>query len=342
MNKLISNDKILDLVKLLKCHNKKIVFTNGCFDIVHLGHIKLLQKCKEFGTVIVGINGDVSVKRLKGKTRPINEIAYRVEFLSHLDYVDYIIVFDEDTPINLIEQISPDYLIKGNDYEPIEIVGYDYVTSYGGKVLTFGFNINQSTTQIVSKTHIYDKICENITMRINNFKKLLNNGEFKDEILNSISILKNVFDNGGKLFIAGNGGSAEQANHFVSELMGHYLKTDKYLPAISLCDNVSLLTSLANDYSYAEVFKKSFSPLASKNDCLFLITTSGNSENILVALKQAKHIGIKTIMLTSTTVSKEACGLSDCVIKVPDEQSHTIQEAHLFVIHYLSEVLKSE
>ena len=222
MNKLVANHQILDLVKLLKSQNKKIVFTNGCFDIVHLGHIKLLEKCKEFGSVIVGINSDASVKRLKGETRPINNIDYRVDFLSHLEYVDHIVIFEEDTPKNLIEQISPDYLIKGSDYEPTEIVGYSHVTSYGGKVLTFGFNVNQSTTQILNKTQAYDDLCKNITTRTNKFKDLLNYGEFKDGVLNSISILKNVFENGGKLFVAGNGGSAEQANHFVAELMGHY------------------------------------------------------------------------------------------------------------------------
>ena len=341
MNKLISKNEIKTVLNKIKNENKKIVFTNGCFDIVHLGHLKLLEKCKEFGTVILGLNSDSGIKRLKGETRPINNLSYRIDYLSHLQYVDYIIVFDEDTPAQLIEMISPDYLIKGSDYAPENIAGYSHVTSYGGKVLTFGFDVTQSTTNIINKTK-KDFFQKGLETRLNIYSNLLTDYNFKNSINNAYSLLKNCFENGGKVFVAGNGGSAEQANHFTTELMGHYKEKPKNLPAISLCENSSLLTALSNDFSYSEVFKKSLSPLATKNDCLFLISTSGNSENIQEALTYASKLGITTILLTSTQVNEKLEKLATCTIKANSTECDIIQEVHLFVIHYLSEMLKSE
>lgn len=342
MKKLLTKQEIPSVLNELKTGNKKIVFTNGCFDIVHLGHLKLLQKCKEFGTVIVGLNSDSSIKKIKGKTRPINNLNYRIEYLSQLDCVDYIIVFDEDTPLKLIEMISPDYLIKGSDYSPESIAGYNHVVSYGGKVLTFGFNINQSTTNIINKSKKNDSYNLNLQIRINLYSQILNDYNLKKSIDLANKILTNCFKNNGKLFIAGNGGSAEQANHFVAELMGHYKDKTKYLPAISLCENISLVTALANDYCYSEVFKRSFSPLANKNDTLFVISSSGNSENICKILKYAKEKQISSILLTSTNVNKDIEQIANCTIKVNSTQCDVIQEAHLFIIHYLSEILKNE
>ena len=343
MEKIIKFDEINKVIKKLKTENQQIVFTNGCFDIVHLGHLKLLEKCKEFGTVIVGLNSDSSIRKLKGKNRPINNIDYRIEFLSLLDFVDYIIVFDEDTPLNLIKQISPDYLIKGSDYLAENIVGYEHVISYGGKVLTFGFDVNQSTTNILKKLAPTALVYDNsLTLRANTYDKLKNNAEFSNAINVSLNILRNCFANGNKVFIAGNGGSAEQANHFASELMGHFKNTTKIFPAISLFNNISLLTSLSNDYCYDEVLSNSLVPLAQEGDCLFLISTSGTSKNIIHAINTGLKYKLKIILLTSIEVPKEIEALINCCIKIPATQSDIIQEAHLFVIHYLSEVLKDE
>jgi rfaE bifunctional protein nucleotidyltransferase chain/domain len=149
--------KILTLKELLKDleknkKGKKIVFTNGCFDILHAGHVHYLNECKKYGDIlIVGINSDSSIKRLKGEKRPILPLEMRAYVLSNLCSVDYVVPFEEDNPYNLIKEIKPDILIKGGDWLPDQIVGRDIVESYGGKVLTIPFKFDISTTRIIEE-----------------------------------------------------------------------------------------------------------------------------------------------------------------------------------------------
>ena len=119
-------DEISSIVSELKNKNKKIVFTNGCFDILHIGHIKYLEKAKNFGDILIlGLNSNNSTQKLKGKTRPINTQDDRAYILASLEAVDYVVIFNEDTPLNLIKLIKPDVLVKGGDYEGKEVVGQD-------------------------------------------------------------------------------------------------------------------------------------------------------------------------------------------------------------------------
>ena len=342
MSKVISLQKAKIIVQQLRQNGKKIVFTNGCFDIVHLGHLKLLQKWKELGIVILGLNSDHSIKSIKGETRPINDIKYRIEFLSCLEYVDYIIIFDEDTPINLINIIAPDYLIKGGDYKIEEIVGREYVMSYGGRVLTFDFNIKQSTTNIIKNTFIENQYEKMIMARKKIYEEIFKDVSFRKSIMSALNILKTTFLKNGKAIIAGNGGSAEQANHFATELLGHFKNTTKRLPAISISSNAPLITALANDFSFDDIFKINVSTIAQQNDCLVFLSTSGNSINIKNAIYEANKYGIKTILLSSINVNSEIENQCDCVIKVCSKETDIIQEVHLFIIHYLSEILKNE
>ncbi len=136
-----------------KQHNRKIVFTNGCFDILHIGHTTLLKQAKALGNILVlGLNTDASVKRLKGPTRPIINEHERAEVLAALESVDYIVFFEQDTPQEIIELVKPDILVKGGDYKIIkDIVGYDYVISHGGKVVTINLVEGKSTTNILQK-----------------------------------------------------------------------------------------------------------------------------------------------------------------------------------------------
>lgn len=132
--------------------NKKIVFTNGCFDLLHIGHVKYLKEAKSKGDfLIVGINADASVKRLKGPTRPIQNENDRSEILAALESVDATVIFTEDTPENLIKMVHPDVLVKGGDWKINQIVGGEFVQGYGGQVLSLMFIDGKSTTSIVSK-----------------------------------------------------------------------------------------------------------------------------------------------------------------------------------------------
>ncbi len=146
--KIIPFNKAKDLALSLKKENKKIVFTNGCFDILHIGHVKYLQKAKTLGDVlIVGVNSNDSVKRLKGDTRPINDEYDRAYLLASLEAVDYVIIFEEDTPYELIKMIKPDILVKGKDYEGKEVIGSDIAK----EVKLIEFVNGKSTTNIINK-----------------------------------------------------------------------------------------------------------------------------------------------------------------------------------------------
>jgi len=145
-------DKIKTIDNLYLDKYKKIVFTNGCFDILHLGHIDYLSKSKELGDIlIVGLNSDQSIKNIKGTQRPINNQYMRSMILASLFFVDIVIIFNEDTPENLIKIIKPDILVKGGDYNIDTIVGGDIVKSYGGEIKIINYVEGYSTTNIINK-----------------------------------------------------------------------------------------------------------------------------------------------------------------------------------------------
>lgn len=143
---------ITKISKKLRAENKKIVFTNGCFDIIHAGHILYLEEARSLGDVLViGLNSDKSVKRLKGKDRPINSVEDRALVLSALSMVDYVVVFEEDTPYKLIKNIKPDILVKGGDWSVEDIIGADIVLATGGVVKSLSYKEGRSSSEIISK-----------------------------------------------------------------------------------------------------------------------------------------------------------------------------------------------
>jgi D-beta-D-heptose 7-phosphate kinase/D-beta-D-heptose 1-phosphate adenosyltransferase len=149
-SKLILFEDLLCIKELYK--EKKIAFTNGCFDILHDGHINLFKFCKEKGDIlIVGLNSDKSISKLKGETRPINKIKTRLEILKSIMYIDYIIVFEEETPIEMIKKLEPYYLIKGGDYIKENVVGNEFVK----ETLIFNTVEGISTTKIIEKIKKY-------------------------------------------------------------------------------------------------------------------------------------------------------------------------------------------
>ena len=145
-----------DLSKILLAqrsagHNK-VVFTNGCFDLVHRGHVDYLSRARDLGDLlVVGLNSDASVRRLKGEHRPISNQLSRATVLAAFAFVDYVVIFDEDTPINLIHAIKPTILVKGADYTRDTVVGADFVESYGGHVELIPLIPGESTTNLVNK-----------------------------------------------------------------------------------------------------------------------------------------------------------------------------------------------
>ncbi len=152
MGKIVNSQEISYIRQHLRHDKKRVVFTNGCFDIIHRGHIDYLAKAKSLGDVlIVGVNTDASVRRIKGEQRPIVEEDDRAFIVAHLSPVDFVCLFDEDTPLQLITRIVPDVLVKGADWDVGKIVGKDIVEQAGGTVETISFVPNQSTSNIIQR-----------------------------------------------------------------------------------------------------------------------------------------------------------------------------------------------
>lgn len=151
-DKTLPLDQLISKVEYWKSQHQKIVFTNGCFDILHLGHIDYLEKAKEKGDrLIIGLNSDSSIKIIKGENRPINNNEFRSRMLSALEFVDAVVLFDEETPLELIKSVKPDVLVKGDDYLTEDIVGADFVLTNGGKVETVQLVEGYSTTDLIKK-----------------------------------------------------------------------------------------------------------------------------------------------------------------------------------------------
>ncbi|MBK9249440.1 MAG: D-glycero-beta-D-manno-heptose 1-phosphate adenylyltransferase [Ignavibacteria bacterium] len=150
----ISRRLLSDICSHLRKQGKKIIFTNGCFDILHVGHVSYLEEASKLGNVlIVGINSDDSVRRLKGPTRPINTEADRCAVISALKSVDFTVVFDEDTPLELIQELTPHVITKGGDYTVNTIVGAEYILSNGGEVVIIPLVDGKSTSSIIRKVN---------------------------------------------------------------------------------------------------------------------------------------------------------------------------------------------
>jgi len=152
-SKILDKENLKQNLNIWRFKQKKIVFTNGVFDILHLGHIDYLSKAKDHGDIlIIGVNSDSSAKRLgKGNNRPITDETSRSTIIASLSFVDAVVLFDEDTPYNLIKEVQPDILVKGADYKAEDIVGYDIVIAKGGRIETIEFLKGYSTTLIENR-----------------------------------------------------------------------------------------------------------------------------------------------------------------------------------------------
>ncbi|MCX6258587.1 MAG: D-glycero-beta-D-manno-heptose 1-phosphate adenylyltransferase [Bacteroidia bacterium] len=150
--KIMTFEELRHMVKIWRFKGHKLVFTNGCFDILHYGHVEYLTKASQLGNIlIIGLNTDASVRKIKGDSRPVQDERTRAYCLAAFHFTDAVVLFNEETPYELIATIKPDFLVKGSDYHPENIVGYDIVTSSGGKIETIDFAEGYSTSSVIQK-----------------------------------------------------------------------------------------------------------------------------------------------------------------------------------------------
>lgn len=326
------------------------VFTNGCFDLIHPGHIDLLTRARALGDrLIVGINSDESVRKIKGVGRPFIDQESRREILLALKAVDEVEIFDEPTPENLIKRINPDILVKGGDWKPDEIIGSDFVTANGGKIFSLPLKDGFSSTRIVETIRSVDPIetddrySDSVVLR-----SLEQHLEVFHEVLSTLGgsisdcyeILRETFARGNKVLICGNGGSAADAQHLAAEFVGRYEVERRALPAVALTTDTSALTAISNDYHFDSVFSRQVDALAREGDCLIAISTSGNSPNIISAVMAARKHGCKVIGMTGAN-GKKLASLSDACLMAPSGRTARIQEVHITVAHIWCEMIEN-
>ncbi len=331
---------------------EQVVFTNGCFDIIHPGHIDLLERARALGTkLIVGINSDISVRRIKGNSRPYFSQADRAANLMGIRFVDEVLIFEESTPENLIKKVKPDVLVKGGDWKLSEIVGAYFVQQYGGKVFSIPLKSGYSSTAYVEKikgivpasknaNQTKDDVSQKSVKSINEHSAVVE--KISDSEIENIErcaeLIFEVFERGKKVLICGNGGSAADAQHIAAEFVGRYETERRALPAIALTTDTSALTALANDYDFERIFSRQIEALARDGDLLIAISTSGNSPNVTAAVMTARRIGCKTLALTGMN-GKKLASICDDGILVPSGRTARIQESHILIAHIWCEII---
>jgi phosphoheptose isomerase len=332
-------------------HDGVLVFTNGCFDLLHPGHVDLLERARALGDrLVVGLNSDASVRAIRGPGRPLVPQEDRAAMLRALRCVDEVIIFDEPTPARLIEELQPDVLVKGGDWPVDQIVGADTVLRKGGRVLSLPLKPGYSTSALIERILALHRqelqssqqtttvasplpgLAESIAVK----QRLLS--EQAEAIQKAGHILVDALLAGGKVLLFGNGGSAADAQHIAAELVGRFEAERRGWPAIALTTDTSALTALSNDYGYEHVFARQVEALAQPGDVVVAISTSGNSRNVLAAVMAARRRGCKVIGLTGAE-GKRLASLSDAAVLVPSRRTARIQEAHITIGHLWCEMV---
>lgn len=325
-----------------------IVFTNGCFDLIHPGHIDLLERAKALGTkLVVGINSDRSVRSIKGQDRPFQTEQERKAILLGLKAVDEVVIFDELTPENLIKLVNPDVLVKGGDWNENEIIGAEFVKANGGRVFSLPLKDGYSSTKIVERVREFEvarheprhtKVQRSLEQHVEVLQSIISSHQ--GSIQECLEIIWDTVSRGGKLLLCGNGGSAADAQHIAAEFVGRYESERPGLPAIALTTDTSALTALANDYDFERIFSRQVEALAVPGDLLIAISTSGNSPNVVAAVMAARKAGCRVVGLTGAD-GKKLASLSDAAVLVPSTRTARIQEAHITIAHIWCEMIDS-
>lgn len=336
------------------------VFTNGCFDLLHPGHVDLLERARALGDrLVVGLNSDRSVRALKGTGRPFLPQEARVAVLRALRSVDDVIIFDELTPARLIEELQPDVLVKGGDWPVAQIIGADVVLRQGGQVLSLPLKKGQFANRPYSSTALVERIAHlahgpsrpsadpssldtaetpltrALREHVETIEQLAR--DCLPAVQQAADLIIAALQGGHKLLLCGNGGSAADAQHIAAEFAGRFERERRAYPAIALTTDTSKLTAIGNDYGFEQLFARQVEGLAIPQDVLVAISTSGNSPNVLAAVAAAHRLGCPSIGLTGAKGTRLAT-LCDVTVMVPSARTSRIQEAHITIGHLWCEL----
>lgn len=332
-----------------------IVFTNGCFDILHPGHIDLLEKAKKLGNkLIVGINSDESVRAIKGSPRPFISEKDRAAVLMGLSCVDEVVTFNEPTPQQIIEKIKPDVLVKGGDWTTDQIIGADFVKKRGGKVLSIPLKEGFSSSSIVEKilaSQNHEKVDKKtiledlglvekgIEAHLEVFQNLLQNEISAIEKCGKI--LVEAAERGNKIIICVDGKESGNLQCYATQLVEIFEKVKPGFAVNVLTPNSSGLEKSEKNNNLEEIFLKKLEELVIQNDVVIGISISGNSPNVISGVMLARQKGCRTIGLTGAK-GKKLASLCDASVLVPSERTSRIQEAHITIENLWCEILEAK
>lgn len=358
-----------------KSEEQKVVTTNGCFDLLHPGHIQFLKAARNEGDMlVVGLNSDRSVRTLKGIGKPLFNEEQRAEMLSALNSVSAVLVFDDLLPIEFLKIIRPDIHCKAADYDADALPESDVVKKHGGKILILplieGFSSTNLTERILNAHESTDrKSGDRVQIRSGAMEQAdpktgeQVNSNTDDVILTYLLSSSNVYrqtayrqkqvisegallftetlKSGNKILLCGNGGSAADSQHIAAELVGRFKKERKALPAIALTTDTSILTAIGNDYGFEQIFSRQIAAMGNSGDLLVAISTSGHSQNVLKAIEEAQKMGIMVIGLTGEAESPVSSN-ADLVIRVPSTDTALIQQVHIGVMHLFCDIAEKK
>lgn len=350
-------EELYKLRKVWKNDKKRVITTNGCFDLIHPGHIQFLEMAANLGDkLIVGINSDRSVRTLKGEGKPLLSEQDRALMLSALSSVDAVIIFDDLLPNRFLEQIQPDIHCKAGDYSADNLPEKKVVEKYGGSIhilpLVEGFSSSSLLNRIRSEgqdvkdnsgTHPLKSKEEQILSYLLSSSNLFRQSAYglKDLIAEASEQINEVLRENNKILLCGNGGSAADSQHIAAELVGRFRKNRRALPAIALTTDTSILTAVANDYGFDQVFSRQVEALSQPGDLLIALSTSGESANVLLAADVAKKRGVFVLGLTGTAESALS-KISDLTLRVPSKDTAMIQQIHIGILHLLCDLAEQQ
>ena len=334
-----------------------VVFTNGCFDLIHRGHVEYLERARALGDVlVVALNSDDSVRRIKGPERPLMPLEDRAAVVAALAAVDYVTFFDEPTPLELIRALPVQILVKGGDWPEELVVGRDVVRQRGGRVECL-----ESDAPELSTTSILERIRDSagsvlpsppngketggaLALLASEVGQCLAVHEriverCGEAFVRASDLICRVLRGGGTVYAFGNGGSAADSHHFVAELVGRFRTDRGPLAAASLVADSSVLTALGNDFGFEQVFARQVAARVRAGDAVVGLSTSGRSPNVLNGLMCAREQGAWVVGLTGEQ-GRQMAGICDVVIQVPSSDTARIQEVHALILHCFVDVLE--
>lgn len=345
----LSLEELCDVLRPLRQRGDRIITTNGCFDLLHAGHLEFLRQARALGDLlVVGLNSDRSVAGLKGPGRPLNPEADRAAMLLALRCVKYVLVFDDPLPTAWLQAVRPYRHCKAGDYTPESLPEAPAVRAGGGEIAILPLRPGISTSSLLGRLDgagsrpVAPGSAEEQAMQLLlDGSNLLRRTAYRyaAQLAAAAARIAAALARGNKLLLCGNGGSAADAQHFAGEIVGRFLRERAGWPAIALTVDTSVLTCIANDYGYDRVFARQVEALGRAGDLLVAISTSGRSANVCAAAAQARAQGMAVIALTGPAPSPLA-EISDLAFAIADAFTPHVQQAHLAIIHVLSQLVE--